>query len=113
MYSLRVNILLFTLPANIKYISDSLIHNHLYLDDPFPPYDPKRHSDQPPYDNPQGIRSAEALARARYGFQPQFQPQIGVDRINQIEVQRKQVDEVFQSIESGGELDQSDPGESR
>lgn len=35
---------------------------------------------------------------------------IGQERINQVEVHRKQVDEVFTSLESTGELDQSDPG---
>jgi hypothetical protein len=35
---------------------------------------------------------------------------IGQERINQVEVHRKQVDEVFTSLESTGELEQCDPG---
>jgi len=33
------------------------------------------------------------------------------DKAKQVEVQRAQVDEVFKSMESGGGLDLSDPGE--
>ena len=33
-----------------------------------------------------------------------------MDKAKQVEVQRKQVDEVFKSLDNSGELEQSDPG---
>lgn len=54
----------------------------------------------------------QALAQNRlYGSQMALASS-QLEKVTQVEVQRKQVDEVFQSLESGGELEQSAPGES-
>lgn len=110
--------MLFTLPANVNYISGTLTANNLYLLDPIPPYDPYRHNDYPPYENPHGggaisAQYAQRAANNVYGpggWTSNFSGAIGQERINQVEVQRRQVDEVFTSLEVAGELDQSDPG---
>jgi SWI/SNF-related matrix-associated actin-dependent regulator of chromatin subfamily A3 len=109
-----MNVMMFTLPANVNYISSTLLANNLYLLDPIPPYDPYRHADSPPYQNPHGgghisaaaAQRAQALLAGGYGG-GNFIPQ---ERTNQVEVQRRQVDEVYTTLEMGGELEQSDPG---
>lgn len=110
--------MLFTLPANVRYIADTLQANNLYLLDPVPPYDPSRHVDTPAYDNPHGggAISYHAAQRAQANLYngnwgaPNLGTALGQERINQVDVQRQQVDEVFTSLEAAGELDQSDPG---
>lgn len=110
--------MLFTLPANVRYIGDTLQANNLYLLDPIPPYDPSRHVDTPAYENPHGggAISYHAAQRAQANLYnngwgvPNLGAAIGQERINAVEVQRRQVDEVFTSLEVAGELDQSDPG---
>ena len=118
-YQIRVNCMLFTLPANVRYISDTLQANNLYLLDPVPPYDPSRHVDTPVYENPHGggAISYHAAQRAQAHLYnngswgaPNLGSGLGQERINQVDVQRQQVDEVFTSLEAAGELDQSDPG---
>lgn len=116
MFEVRINVLLFTLPSNIAYISDTLMAHNLFLLDPMPPYDPMRHNDQPVYQNAHGggeraykmylasQRSSYAASSAGGYYNSQQ------DKTRQIEVQREQVDAVFKSIESGVELEQSDPG---
>ncbi|BEI89113.1 uncharacterized protein CcaverHIS019_0204750 [Cutaneotrichosporon cavernicola] len=114
MFEVRINVLLFTLPSNIQYISDTLIAHNLFLLDPMPPYDPMRHNDQPVYQNAHGggeraykmyLASQQRYASSGGGY---YNPQ--QDKARQVEVQRQQVDAVFKSIESGVELEQSDPG---
>jgi SWI/SNF-related matrix-associated actin-dependent regulator of chromatin subfamily A3 len=106
--------MMFTLPANINYISSSLQANNIYLLDPVPPYDPYRHADTPPYQNPHGggqISAAAAQrAQAMLAGAGHYGNFVSQERINQVEVQRRQVDEVYTTIETGGELEQSDPG---
>lgn len=123
-FQIRISVMIFTLPANVRYIGDTLQQNNIYLQDPVPPYDPWRHQDQPVYENPHGggMISAHAAQRAQQslyaggagfaGSMPGYNlgSTIGQERINQVEVHRKQVDEVFTSLEVTGELDQSDPG---
>ena len=113
-FEIKLNVLLFTLPANVKYITDSLLTHELYPLDPTPPYDPSRHTGSPPYRN--GLGSGDeamrlyqlSLTRRAAGFSGStYYPP---ERVNQVEVQRKQVDEVFKSIDNGAELEQSDPG---
>ena len=112
-YSIRINVMLFTLPANVNYISTNLQANNIYLLDPVPPYDPYRHSDCPPYHNPHGGGniSAAAAQRAQALLAGNGHTNyIGQERVNQVDVQRRQVDEVYTTLEMGGELEQSDPG---
>jgi hypothetical protein len=115
MFEVRINVLLFTLPSNIQYISDTLIAHNLFLLDPMPPYDPARHNDNPVYQNAHGggdraykmyLASQQRYTTGSAGgyYNPQQ------DKARQVEVQRQQVDAVFKSIESGVELEQSDPG---
>jgi hypothetical protein len=118
---LRLNVLLFTLPSNISYIAQHLIVNGQYLLDPIPPYDPLRHADHPSYHNAHGGQEQSLrmmqLARAKSYGSVSYGAAMGqfgmaqMDRIKQVEVQRKQVDEVFKSLDNGQELVQSDPGE--
>jgi hypothetical protein len=111
--------MMFTLPANVQYISNTLQGNNIYLLDPVPPYDPYRHADTPPYQNPHGggalsaalaQRAQAALAGGSSWANPNGYASIGQDRINQVEVQRRQVDEVYTTLEIPGELEHSDPG---
>jgi SWI/SNF-related matrix-associated actin-dependent regulator of chromatin subfamily A3 len=101
--------MMFTLPANVTYISTSLQANNIYL------YDPYRHADYPPYHNPHGggAISAAAAQRAQAllaGNGYSNGNYISQERVNQVDVQRRQVDEVYTTLEMGGELEQSDPG---
>lgn len=107
--------MMFTLPANITYIASTLQANNIYLLDPIPPYDPYRHADTPPYQNPHGGGQISAAAAQRAqamlaGASGQYGNFVAQERINQVDVQRRQVDEVYTTIETGGELEQSDPG---
>ena len=109
--------LLFTLPSNIKYIAESLLVNNIYLLDPIPPYDPSRHPDRPPYQNAHGggehaMRLMLQSQRRAFGG-PSYEMTLGqMDKTKQVEVQRQQVDEVFKNLESGGDIEQTDPGQS-
>ncbi|WVQ98151.1 hypothetical protein IAU59_005273 [Kwoniella sp. CBS 9459] len=118
-FQVRVNVLLFTLPSNVQYIANLLANLSLYLLDPIPPYDPNRHSDRPRYENAHGggqvamhmhilaQRRAAGLGGNSYGMMFADKER---EKATQVEVQRKQVDEVFKSLDNGGELEQSDPG---
>jgi hypothetical protein len=118
-HEVKLNVLLFTLPSNVKYITDTLVANHIYLLDPLPPYDPNRHNDKPDYHNGHGSgekgmilsqrwqREQYSAATGGYGMSAH---QAQMDKATQIEVQRKQVDEVFESLRNSGELEVSSPG---
>ena len=111
---MRISVLLFTLPSNITYIAQSLLSNNQYLLDPVPPYDPSRHADLPEYHNAHGsgdqaMRTWLAQRRSAAGL-PEGMPMGYMDKAKQVEVQRKQMDEVFKSLDNGGQLEQSDPG---
>ncbi|EIW71155.1 hypothetical protein TREMEDRAFT_27733 [Tremella mesenterica DSM 1558] len=113
-YEMRLSVLLFTLPANVRYLIDALANHELYPLDPTPPYDPRRHSGNPPYRNGYGS-GAEAMRMYLLAQSRRTQSSYGLsqgsqDRVSQVEVQRKQVDEVFKSLDNGAELEQSDPG---
>lgn len=106
-----MNILIFTLPSNVKYISDRMIDKSQWLDHPLPSYIPSNHADSPPYINPhtpppegyrvsKRARTEALLAANRDGMA------IG----KTIEVQREQVDQVFKSLKGGDELEETDPG---
>jgi len=118
-YNISLNVIFFTLPSNIDYISQHLLVNNVFLLDPVPLYDPTRHADFPEYINAHGghqhalsmmyAAQQRALMMTR-GFQME---QNQLDKARQVEVQREQVDQVFKSMQNGGDLDMSDPGESR
>lgn len=115
-----MDVLVFTLPSNVQYIASFLAGYNLFLLDPIPPYDPARHSDHPLYQNGHGSGEAamQLLAYAQrrvmgmsgnMGSEFVFSDKER-EKATQIEVQRKQVDEVFKSLDNGTELEQSDPG---
>ncbi|WOO85037.1 Helicase-like transcription factor CHR27 [Vanrija pseudolonga] len=114
MFEVRINVMVFTLPSNINYITATLVAHNLYLLDPMPPYDPNRHGEQPEYINAHGggRRAYDlymAAQRSHYGGgSSNFSLQ--QEKANLVEVQRQQVDEVFKNLENGQELEQSDPG---
>ncbi|WVQ83192.1 hypothetical protein IAT38_005331 [Cryptococcus sp. DSM 104549] len=121
-FQIRVDVLVFTLPSNVGYIANYLANLNLYLFDPIPPYDPSRHSDRPRYENPHGGSANAQLMHDQAQRRLMGQGHGGGvngefmfsdrerDKATQVEVQRKQVDEVFKTLENGKELDQSDPG---
>lgn len=116
-YNISLNVIFFTLPSNVDYISQHLLVNNVFLLDPVPLYDPTRHADFPEYHNAHGghqhaltmmyAAQQRALMMTR-GFSME---QNQLDKARQVEVQREQVDQVFKSMEVGGDLDMSDPGE--
>ncbi|WVQ69393.1 uncharacterized protein L199_007610 [Kwoniella botswanensis] len=117
-FAVRINVLLFTLPSNIQYIANMLATLSLYLQDPVPPYEPSRHSEQPRYENAHGgghfaaqmaIYAQRRAMMSGSGYGMVFADKER-EKATQVEVQRKQVDEVFKSLDNGGELEQSDPG---
>jgi hypothetical protein len=115
-YNISLNVIFFTLPSNVDYISQHLLVNNVFLLDPVPLYDPTRHADYPEYHNAHGghqhaltmmyAAQQRALMMTR-GFSME---QNQLDKARQVEVQREQVDQVFKSMEVGGDLDYSDPG---
>jgi len=115
-FEVRVNVLLFTLPSNVAYISQTLAANNLYLLDPVPPYDPTRHSDRPEYRNAHGghdmaLRMMIMAQRGRLPGQGSEMMTLGqMDKAKQVEVQRRQVDEVFRTLADGQELEMCCPG---
>jgi SWI/SNF-related matrix-associated actin-dependent regulator of chromatin subfamily A3 len=116
-FEIRVNVLFFTLPSNVRFIADDLLNKGIYLLDPVPPYEPNRHSDRPPYYNAHGghhnalSMMMAAHNRAYRESQPSWQMLHSQDKTSQVEVQRQQVDEVFKSMEGEGTMELSDPGE--
>lgn len=110
MFTASLNLLLFTLPANIDYLSKQLLQVGQFLDVPLPYYDPNNHAEMPAYQNPHnppegGYRArgkrADVLLRGAGAMTAQ----------KAIEVQRKQVDEVFRSLKGHDDLQETDvPG---
>lgn len=116
-FQVRINVLLFTLPSNVQFIANYLAGYTMYLLDPIPPYDPARHSDRPRYENAHGGGEAawqmHVMAQRRAAGLDGYGGMVMGDRekeATKVEVHRKQVDEVFKSIDDGKELEQSDPG---
>jgi hypothetical protein len=114
-YECKVNVLIFTLPSNTRYISDILLSHSLFLLDPLPPYDPARHTDNPEYVNAHGSgeRALELYTshrRAQASTSSSSFTTPAMDRARQVEVQRKQAEAIIDELGDGVELEQSDPG---
>lgn len=113
-YECKVNVLIFTLPSNVRYIADTLLAHSLYLLDPLPTYDPTRHSDHPEYHNAHGsgeraLQLYQAHRRSQHTNNGSaFNP--AADKARQVEVQRKQAEAILDQLTDGVELEQSDPG---
>ncbi|KEP49229.1 SNF2 family DNA-dependent ATPase [Rhizoctonia solani 123E] len=108
---LPLKILLFTPKGNIPTISQHLSSSSLYLEHPCIPYNPADHRDSPPYDNPHnpppgGYRMRSNLGSAAPGRWNHSTTATGTS----VEVQRSQVDEVFKSLMSGDDLDETEAG---
>ncbi|CEL53826.1 hypothetical protein RSOLAG1IB_06607 [Rhizoctonia solani AG-1 IB] len=108
---LPLKILLFTPKGNIPTISQHLSGQSLYLEHPCIPYNPAEHRDSPPYDNPHnpppgGYRMRSNLGPSAPGRWNHSTTATGTS----VEVQRSQVDEVFKSLMSGDDLDQTEAG---
>ncbi|KAG8898849.1 hypothetical protein FRB99_007122 [Tulasnella sp. 403] len=97
--------------GNVPAVSQFLQNASLFLDHPSIPYDPSQHRDSPEYHNPHnppagGFRSAMASAGGASGSRWSQQAVAG----KSVEVQRSQVDEVFNSLRSGEDLPETEPG---
>jgi SWI/SNF-related matrix-associated actin-dependent regulator of chromatin subfamily A3 len=106
---LPLRLLVFTPRGNMIVVANYFSQAQLYLDHPSIPYDPSHHRDNPMYDNPHnpppgGFRTALAAQSATGRWNQQ------VVAGKSVEVQRSQVDEVFKSLRSGEELEETEPG---
>ncbi|KAG9118944.1 hypothetical protein FRC07_006271 [Ceratobasidium sp. 392] len=109
---LPLKILLFTPRGNVPTISQHLSAAALLLEHPSVPYNPADHRDSPPYENPHnpppgGYRMRSSLASSSA---PGRWNHAGTATGTSVEVQRSQVDEVFKSLMSGDDLEQSEAG---
>ncbi|KAJ9107742.1 hypothetical protein QFC21_001203 [Naganishia friedmannii] len=114
MFTAPLNLLLFTLPANIGYLSGKLAESSTFLDIPLPFYDPNNHADMPVYVNPHnppegGFRIRNRRADTLLGRTGAYNAASssfggGMTQQKAIEVQRQQVDEVFRSLKGHDEL---------
>ncbi|QRW06026.1 hypothetical protein RhiLY_05025 [Ceratobasidium sp. AG-Ba] len=89
---LPLKILLFTPRGNVPTISQHLSNAALLLEHPSIPYNPAEHRDNPP-----------SAAPGRWSH-------AGTATGTSVEVQRSQVEEVFKSLMSGDDLEQSEAG---
>lgn len=111
MFTAPLNLLLFTLPANIQYISNQLLEKGQFLDIPLPHFDPKNHSEMPLYLNPHNPPEGGFRSRGRRADSLLNRAAGGMTAQKAIEVQRQQVDEVFRSLKGHDDLQETDsPG---
>lgn len=112
MFTAPLNLLLFTLPANIDYLSKQLLQAGQFLDLPLPYYDPNNHAEMPVYMNPHNPPEGGYRARGRRADTLLRGAARGAMTAQKaIEVQRKQVDEVFRSLKGHDDLQESEvPG---
>lgn len=104
-----------TIPPNIKYVSEQLAEHSLFLHAPKLPYDPawfqnclyfNPHISHPSvYENYSARKKASGTAPAPAGMSEQ---QLAAQRA--LKLQQTQVDEVFESLKGGDDLDETDPG---
>ncbi|CDZ96852.1 dna repair protein rad5 [Phaffia rhodozyma] len=111
-----LHLYLLTIPPNITYIANNLSNSNLYLQHPQLPWRPQWFQNCL-YHNPHllggtnadgfrnGPGSSAALANALAG---RGGTQAAAARV--VEQQRSQVDEVFQSLKGGDDLEETDPG---
>jgi len=114
-YECKINVMIFTLPSNVRYIADTLLAHSLFLLDPLPPYDPTRHTDCPEYQNAHGsgeraMQMYQAHRRAQQSTNGGQVYNPAMDKARQVEVQRKQAEAILDELADGVELEQSDPG---
>ncbi|KAK7064368.1 SNF2 family DNA-dependent ATPase [Favolaschia claudopus] len=106
---LPLQMLVYTPKGNIPVVGNYLSQCGLLLDHPSPPYDMRQLlSQNQHYHNPHNPPPG--------GHRARFQPQVSANRWStpqvagkSVEVQRSQVDELFKSLQSGDELDETEP----
>jgi hypothetical protein len=108
MFTASLNLLLFTLPANIDYLSKQLLQVGQFLDIPLPYYDPNNHAEMPAYQNPHNPPEGGYRARGKRGDVLLRGAGGAMTAQKAIEVQRKQVDEVFRSLKGHDDLQETD-----
>ncbi|QRW12247.1 hypothetical protein RhiLY_11246 [Ceratobasidium sp. AG-Ba] len=110
---LPLKILLFTPRGNVPTISQHLSNAALLLEHPSVPYNPAEHRDNPPYENPHNPPPGGYRMRSTLGTTaaaPGRWSHAGTATGTSVEVQRSQVEEVFKSLMSGDDLEQSEAG---
>ncbi|QRV83537.1 hypothetical protein RhiJN_11553 [Ceratobasidium sp. AG-Ba] len=110
---LPLKILLFTPRGNVPTISQHLSNAALLLEHPSIPYNPAEHRDNPPYENPHNPPPGGYRMRSTLGTSsaaPGRWSHAGTATGTSVEVQRSQVEEVFKSLMSGDDLEQSEAG---
>ncbi|KAG8866814.1 hypothetical protein FRB97_003736, partial [Tulasnella sp. 331] len=110
---LSLRILIFTPKGNVNAVSQFLQNASLFLDHPSVPYDPSQHRDSPEYHNPHnpppgGFRNANLTHAGSSAGNPRWNQAAVAGK--SVEVQRSQVDEVFNSLRSGEDLPETEPG---
>lgn len=104
MFTAPLNLLLFTLPANIDYLSNEFLKLGQFLDIPLPYYDPNNHSEMPLYQNPHSPPEGGFRSRGKRADSLLNRGAGGMTAQKAIEVQRQQVDEVFRSLKGHDDL---------
>ncbi|KAK4055462.1 hypothetical protein OIV83_000008 [Microbotryomycetes sp. JL201] len=106
---LPLRLLLFARTNEVPFVADTLEKQAIYLEHP-PTYNPKMHQDAP-YRNPHnpGANSRDA-ERRRHQFMSGMMGGSGLVRsVNNVEVQREQVESVWKSLKSGPDLPEVEP----
>ena len=112
MQMIPLQLLVFTPKGNIPHVAQYLMKNGLLLEHPSPPYDPARHPgtyyhnphNPPPGGFARAIHSSRSHLQARWS-----QPQTTISA-KTLDGTRSQVDEVFNSLRSGDDLEEIEPG---
>lgn len=109
MFTASLNILCFTLPSNVSYIADYLANSAQFLDHPVPYYSPQNHYDHPAYYNPHNPPPEGFRALRRNKLDALMGRGVMQQQQKTIDVQRQQVDQVFQALPSHDELPETAP----
>jgi hypothetical protein len=107
---LPLRVLVFTPRGNVKVVSAYFSSGQLMLEHPSVPYIPAEHRDSPPYENPHQIPGMPGIADLRYPSAVQNRWTTQAVSGKSVEVQRSQVDEVFQSLKGGDDLEETEAG---
>jgi SWI/SNF-related matrix-associated actin-dependent regulator of chromatin subfamily A3 len=107
--------LVYTPKGNIPVVGNYLHQCGLFLDHPSHPYDPQRLANyhyHNPHNPPPGGHGRSLVASNRVGYNagPASRWSAPVISGKSVEVQRSQVDELFKSLKSGDELEETEPG---
>ncbi|KAF8323271.1 hypothetical protein DL93DRAFT_2123795 [Clavulina sp. PMI_390] len=108
---LKLRILVFTPRGNVKVVAGYLTTGGVRLENPTLPYNPADHRDSPPFENPHQGPDAPGPSDYRYpGSAQQNRWSQQAVSGKSVEVQRSQVEKVFESLKSGDDLTESEAG---